>query len=66
MDRWLWVTQPDTYIDEPSAFEGRPAWTCHKASQVGDVALLYRADLFKDFSHVFRVERYGLPFVSKP
>lgn len=32
------------------------AWTCHPALQPGDVALLYRADLLKDFSHLFRID----------
>ncbi len=56
MQRWLWVTLPDTYAAQPLPVGRTFTWTCHSATETGDIAVLYRADLFRDFSHVFRVD----------
>ena len=52
---WLWVTLPDVYTEHAFRVGEEFRWTCHRESEPGDIALLYRADLFQDFSHVFRV-----------
>lgn len=42
-------------------------WSCDPSSQPGDIALLYRAEAMRDFSHVFRVEdrdRYYHPQIA--
>jgi predicted RNA-binding protein with PUA-like domain len=36
-------------------------WTCHEDTRAGDVALLYRATDFQDFSHVFKVRKNPKP-----
>lgn len=56
MQRWLWVTLPDVYTSRPFHVDDQFVWSCHVDSRPGDIALLYRADLFKDFSHVFRID----------
>jgi predicted RNA-binding protein with PUA-like domain len=56
VQRWLWVTLPDTYSGLTMR-PGDPAvWSCAEDSRPGDIALLYRADVMRDFSHVFRIE----------
>ena len=56
MQRWLWVTLPETYTSQPFRVGDEFTWTCHRDSRPGDIAVLYRADLFKDFSHLFRID----------
>ena len=56
MQRWLWITRPEVYTTKPLRVHERFTWTCHADSRPGDIALLYRAELFQDFSHVFRIE----------
>lgn len=55
VQHWLWVTLPDVYAGRALRVGEDFVWSCHVDSRPGDSALLYRADLLKDFSHVFRV-----------
>ena len=66
VQRWLWVTLPDVYAGRPFRVGEEFVWSCHPNSGPGDIALLYRADLLKDFSHVFRQESdpYDDPYIA--
>lgn len=56
MQRWLWVTLPDVYEDHPFDFDIGDTWSCNESTRPRDLALLYRAELAQDFSHVWRVD----------
>lgn len=58
MERWLWVALPD--VEDPVLGE-EVVWTCDEQTEAGDVALLYRATDFQDFSHVFKVREDARP-----
>lgn len=56
MQRWLWVTLPDIYVGRPLSVGEQFTWSCHPDTAVGARALLYRAEVLQDFSHVFVVD----------
>jgi predicted RNA-binding protein with PUA-like domain len=54
MQRWLWVTLPETWAYQDLALRTLAVWSCDKDTRRGDVALLYRAEAAQDFSHLFK------------
>ena len=56
VQRWLWVTLPDIYVGRPLSVGEQFTWSCHPDTAVGARALLYRAEVLQDFSHVFVVD----------
>jgi hypothetical protein len=55
MQIWLWVTLPETWSQHDLSLGTAVTWSCHEDTRTGDIALLYRAELATDFSHVFKV-----------
>jgi hypothetical protein len=66
MRRWLWVTLRETYTNHSFREGDRFAWTCDPENRSGDVAILYRAELFQDFAYVFRTttDAYHHPAIA--
>ena len=56
MQRWVWVTRPDTWagLEAVDSSDAELEWTCDPGTGPKDFALLYRAQA-KDISHLFRV-----------
>lgn len=62
---WLWVTRPEFYLDEdkneredldPSISpDAEHWWTCHKDTQSGDLALLYRTEPKYDIAYLLQI-----------
>lgn len=69
--RWLWVTRPDSYLDENGADrddldpgiapDAGDWWTCHKDTGRGDLVLLYRTRPRSDIAYVIRAESEAYP-----
>src|SRR5262249_21324800 len=63
---WVWITGPKYYLDEEgldredldpqSGVDSDGWWTCHRNTQKGDLALLYRSRLKRDIGYLIQVE----------
>lgn len=63
---WVWVTRPEFYLDErgydredlepESGVDSGGWWTCDKRTQKGDLILLYRSRLKRDFGYLIQAE----------
>jgi hypothetical protein len=67
---WLWVTRPEYYLDLDDDYRPGPAhewaesgwWTCHRSTQKGDLAFLWRAAPRKDIGYLIeaRSDAYSI------
>src|SRR5262245_42964777 len=63
---WLWITRPEYYLDESgydredldpeSGVDSDGWWTCHRDTQKGDLALLYRSRVRRDLGYLIQTE----------
>lgn len=63
---WLWVTHPKFYLDEDGAdkrdldpengIDSYGWWTCHKDTQKGDLAFLWRTTPKRDIGYLMQAE----------
>ncbi len=61
---WVWIASPEHYLDElgndrddldpESGYDPPGWWTCHKDTREGDLILLYRSRIKKDFGYLMQ------------
>lgn len=63
---WVWITRPEYYLDKwgydredldpENGVDSDGWWTCHRDTQKGDLALLYRSRVKRDLGYLIQAE----------
>jgi YhcG PDDEXK nuclease domain len=72
---WLWVTHPQYYLEEdgadrecldPAVSDSGGWWTCHRTTQVGDLALLWRTHPRSDIGYLLQATSDAFSILDDP